>query len=224
MSSLLLLDGSPRGARSNSWKMLARVGEGWTAAGGEEPRVLHLARKADFAEAAAAFGEADRVVLGMPLYTDSMPALVKSFIEQLGPRSGRDDNPLVGFLVQSGFTEALHSRPLEAYLAKLSTRIGGGYAGTIVHGGGEALQAMPDEASGKLWADLRTLGASLAQDGRFDEAALVRVAGVERFSPFTAAVMSLASRVRIVNFYWNGQLKKNDAWKKRFAAPYAEPR
>jgi hypothetical protein len=221
MRSLLLLDGSPRGTRSNSWKMLSRVGEGWTAAGGDAPRVLHLARKADFAEAVAAFGEADCVVLGMPLYTDAMPALVKTFIEELAGRVGRDDNPLVGFLVQSGFSEALHSRALEAYLAKLSTRIGGGYAGTIVHGGGEALQAMPEQASRKLWADLRVLGASLADEGRFDEEALGRVAGVERFSPFMATVMAAASRVRIVNFYWNGQLKKNGAWEKRFAAPYA---
>ena len=45
MPSLLLLDGSPRGPRSNSMKMLARLAEGWEQAGGAPPQVLHLARR-----------------------------------------------------------------------------------------------------------------------------------------------------------------------------------
>ena len=221
MSSLLLLDGSPRGARSNTMKMLSRVGEGWETAGGEPAKVLHLARRADFAEAVSGFAESGTVVLGMPLYTDSMPALVKTYIEALAPYVGRPGNPRIGFLVQSGFTEALHSRPLEAYLAKLATRLGCEYAGTIVRGGGEALQMMPDQASEKLWAALRELGTSLAAESRFDTDLLVRVARTERFSPLVAAAMSVASHVPVMNFYWNGMLKKNGAWKNRFATPYA---
>ena len=49
MHSLLLLNGSPRGPRSNSMKMLTRVGEGWQSAGGDKPEVLHLARQGDCA-------------------------------------------------------------------------------------------------------------------------------------------------------------------------------
>ena len=108
--------------------------------------MLHLAKRADFDRAVAEFATADTVLLGMPLYTDSMPALVAEFIEALEPLVGRAGNPRVGFLVQSGFSEALHSRGLERYLAKLAVRLGSPYAGTIVKGGGESLQAMPDEA------------------------------------------------------------------------------
>ncbi len=104
----------------------------------------------------------------MPLYTDSMPALVAEFIEALEPLVGREGNPRVGFLVQSGFSEALHSRGLERYLAKLAARLGSPYAGTIVKGGGESLQAMPDEALRGLFARLQSLGEQLARDGRFD--------------------------------------------------------
>ena len=46
MSSLLLLNGSPRGERSNSMRMLAWVAQGWQRAGGQAPQVLHLARPA----------------------------------------------------------------------------------------------------------------------------------------------------------------------------------
>ena len=72
MNSLLLLNGSPRGPRSNSMKMLARVGEGWANAGGDV-QVLHLAHAGDFARAVDEFGRVDVVLLGMPLYTDSSP-------------------------------------------------------------------------------------------------------------------------------------------------------
>jgi hypothetical protein len=46
MSSLLLLNGSPRGPRSNSMRMLDQVAAGWQGAGGEEPTVLHLQKRA----------------------------------------------------------------------------------------------------------------------------------------------------------------------------------
>ena len=224
MDSLLLLNGSPRGPRSNSMKMLTRVAEGWERGGGEAPEVLHLAHHADFNHAVEVFAKAKVVMLGMPLYTDAMPALVKSYIEALTPHTtiaaAEGKNPTLGFLVQSGFSEALHSRPLEHYLEKLARRLGSPYAGTIVRGGGESLQSMPDKLNGKLWMQLRILGEQLARDGRFSEVALRTIAGTERFSAVTAALLSVVFKLPFAQFYWNGQLKKQGAWNRRFAAPY----
>jgi hypothetical protein len=205
-------------------KMLSRVVEGWERGGGQTPEILHLARQAGFVRAVEAFAGADVAMLGMPLYTDAMPALVKAYIEALGPRAAAaragGKNPTLGFLVQSGFPEALHSRPLERYLEKLARRLGSRYAGAIVRGGGESLQMMPDEANRKLWAQLRTLGEQLARDGRFGEAELKAIAGVERFSPLTATVAGWVFKMPGAQFYWTGKLKKNGAWERRFAAPY----
>ena len=110
MNSLLLLNGSPRGERSNSMKMLTRVAEGWQRGGGSPPEVLHLPRRAQFQLAVEAFATADTVLLGTPLYTDAMPALVKAYIEALAPRvavaKAGGTNPTLAFLVQSGFPEA----------------------------------------------------------------------------------------------------------------------
>ena len=133
MNSLVLLNGSPRGERSNSMKMLARVAEGWQRGGGQKPEVLHLAHRTGFDRAVKAFAEADTLVLGMPLYTDAMPALVKSYIEALQPRTAAVEgaNPALGFLVQSGFPEASHSRPLERYLQKLARRFGSRYVAPL---------------------------------------------------------------------------------------------
>ncbi len=153
-----------------------------------------------------------------------MPGIVKLYFEALAPRvevaaaGGR--NPTLGFLVQSGFPEALHSRLLERYLEKLARRLGSPYAGTIVRGWGEALQMMPDEANKKLWARLRTLGEQLARDGRFGEEELDAVAGTERFSALATALLSVALRLPAVQFMWNRRLKKNGVWERRFAAPY----
>ena len=221
MSSLLLLNGSPRGPRSNSMKMLTRIAEGWTEAGGGPVETLHLARHTDYDRAVCAYAEADVVMLGMPLYTDAMPGLVKEWVERLEPRVGMAGNPRMAFLVQSGFAESLHSRPLERYLAKLASRLGGGYAGTIVRGEGEALQSMPDEASKKLWERLRMLGGQLATTGKFDPETLRKVSLIERMSPVVAGLASVAVKLPIVQSYWNGPLKKNGAWDRRFNAPYA---
>jgi FMN-dependent NADH-azoreductase len=221
MSSLLLLNASPRGTRSNSMRMLTHLAEGWESAGGDAPTVLHLARRADFERAVDEFATAGTVMLGMPLYTDSMPGLVMEFFEALEPRIGADDNPTLGFLVQSGFAEALHSRGLERYLGKLAVRMGAPYAGTIVRGGGESLQVMPDEALTKLFAQLYQAGVELAGEGRFDPQTLAAIARTERFSAAVAAVFSVAFKVPITQFYWSGQLKKNGAWDERFNAPYA---
>jgi hypothetical protein len=224
MKSLLLLNGSPRGERSNSMKMLVRVAEGWQQGGGQSPEVLHLAQHACFDRAVAAFAQADVVLLGMPLYTDAMPAIVMAYIEALAPRLAAAQaggaNPSLAFLVQSGFPEALHSRPLERYFEKLARRLNSPYAGTIVRGGGESLQMIPEEANKKLWARLRTLGMQLARDDRFSPAELKAVAGTERFSAFSAVLLSVAAKLPIVQFYWNSQLKKNGTWERRFAAPY----
>jgi NAD(P)H-dependent FMN reductase len=224
MNSLLLLNGSPRGEKSNSMKMLAHVAEGWQRGGGQSPEVLHLAQRTGFDRAVQAFAESDVVLLGMPLYTDAMPGVVKSYIEALAPRveaaaaGGR--NPLFGFLVQSGFPEALHSRPIERYLEKLALRLGSPYAGTIVRGAGESIHTMPDEANEKLWTRLRTLGEQLTQNGRFGEQELKAVAGTERFSAPASALLSAACSMPVVQFMWNGQFKQNGVWKRRFAAPY----
>jgi hypothetical protein len=224
MNSLVLLNGSPRGERSNSMKMLTRVAEGWVRGGGAQPEVLHLVRRAQFQRAVQAFAGADVVLLGMPLYTDAMPALVKTYVEALAPRveaaRAGSANPALAFLVQSGFPEATHSRPLERYLEKLALRLGSHYAGTIVRGGGESLQSMPEQANRKLWARLQVLGEQLARDGRFGAVELKAVAGTERFSRFAAMIASLACRLPVFQFYWNGMLKKNGSWERRFAAPY----
>jgi hypothetical protein len=220
MSSLLLLNGSPRGNRSNSLKMLSRVAEGWQRQTGGEIETLSLASRSDFQHAVEAFPKADTVLIGMPLYADAMPSLVKEYIEALEEYVGRPGNPRLAFLIQSGFAEALHCRLVERYFKRLAERLGSAYAGTIVRGNGESLASMPDEANKKLWARLIALGESLGAHGRFDAELLCAVAGVERLSAPMAAVLGVALKWPLPLVMWDGELRRNGALARRDARPY----
>lgn len=222
MPSLLLLNGSPRGVRSNSLKMLSRVADGWERGGGQAPQVLHLSRRADFAKAVEGFAQHDTVLLGMPLYTDAMPALVMTYIEALAPYVGCPGNPRLAFLVQSGFFEALHSRFLERYLERLAQRLECSYAGTIVRGGAEVLFDKPEEKNERLWEQLRGLGESLAAGEKFDSDLLSEAAGVERFPRTTASIMRAVFKLPVSQSFWNKQLRENGVWNERNATPYAD--
>ncbi|MGE5776053.1 MAG: NAD(P)H-dependent oxidoreductase, partial [Chloroflexota bacterium] len=132
-SRLTLFNGSPRGRRGNTPIFLREFAQGF----GGEAEMHHLIQVKQTDRHVQAFAEAECAWIGFPLYTDSMPGSVKHFFEALEPLVGRTGNPPVGFVVQSGFPEGLHSRYVERYLEKLAARLGSPYLGTIVKGNGE---------------------------------------------------------------------------------------
>jgi NAD(P)H-dependent FMN reductase len=213
---LVLFNGSPRGRRGNTPIMLEQLAAGF----GRPVETFHLVRMKETAAMAAAFAQAECVVIGFPLYTDAMPGVVKHFIEALEPLAGRGENPPLGFLVQSGFPEGLHSRYVERYLEKLAGRLGSPYLGTIVKGGGEGTRLMPPEANRKLFASLQELGAGLAASGRFDPDVLKEVARPERFPAVSGPFMRAFLRLPVAHSYFDGMLKQNGAYDQRFDRPF----
>jgi len=167
-----------------------------------------------------AFTKAECAWIGFPLYTDAMPGIVKHFIEALEPLIGRPNNPPLGFLVQSGFPEGLHSRYVERYLEKLAARLGSPYLGTIVKGNGEGVRLMPPETNRALFENLQALGAGLARDGRLDPAVLARIARPERYPAILGPVFKIFLRLPVAHSYFDGMLKKNGAYARRFAQPF----
>jgi hypothetical protein len=168
-----------------------------------------------------AFAQAECALLGFPLYTDAMPGVVKHFIEALEPLLGRANNPPIGFLVQSGFPEGLHSRYVERYLEKLAARLGSPYLGTIVKGGGEGTRVMPPKMTEELFTNLQVLGAGLAGEGRFDPQILARIATPERFPAYMGPVFKVFLRLPVAHTYFDNMLKKNSMHRQRFARPFA---
>lgn len=217
-----IFNGSPRGRKGNTPILLAQFGQGFAALPGHQYEIHHLNRVNDIDQQVRAFESAECVWVGFPLYTDAMPGMVKAFIERLAHLPGRSDNPPIGFLVQSGFPEALHSRYIERYLHKLAARLGSTYLGTIVKGGGEGVRLMPPEANENLFTTLQALGRGFAENGQLDPELLPVVAGVERYPAYMGAFFKVFLRLPAAKLYWDSQLKENGAYGKRNARPFLE--
>jgi multimeric flavodoxin WrbA len=214
---LALFNGSPRGRKGNTPIFLNQIAEGFGGAN----EMHHLIRIHETEQMVKAFANAECVIFGFPLYTDSMPGVVKHFIEALEPLTRRETNPPIGFVVQSGFPEGLHSRYIERYLEKLAARLNSPYLGTVVKGNGEGVRIMPVESNQRLFANLQAVGTSLAKNGSFDTEALKAISHPERFPLILGPVFQLFVRLPISHSYFDEMLKKNGVFDKRFDRPFA---
>ena len=172
-------------------------------------------------EAVQAFAEAEHVLLATPLYTDCMPGLVKAFFEALEPLCGRDSNPDIAFIVQSGFGEAAHSRYLERYFQKLAARLGSRYIGTIIKGNCEGMHISP-KMYRKILETFRELGAGYGATGEFDMPMVQKFAGPEKFPAAMLLLIQLMNKIGAGTALWDKPLKANGAYEQRFARPYSE--
>ncbi len=215
---LTLFNGSPRGRRGNTPILLGELAQGF----GGETETHHLIQVKQTEHFVEAFASAECAWIGFPLYTDAMPGSVKHFLEALEPLSGQKGNPPVGFLVQSGFPEGLHSRYIERYLARLAWQLGSPYLGTIVKGNGEGVRLMPPEATRDLFTNLQALGAGFSRSGHLDPEILSRIAQPERFPAMMGPIFRVFLRLPRAHSYFDNMLKANGAFERRFARPFSE--
>mgnify|MGYP000846044888 FL=1 len=215
-ASLTLFNGSPRGPHGNSPIFLEQLAKGF----GGPTKMVHLVNVNSTAEHVQSFAEADAAWIAFPLYTDAMPAIVKHFIEALEPLTSRGKNPPLGFIVQSGFPEGLHSRYVEQYLEKLAARLGSPYLGTIVKGNGEGVRIMTPQMTRSLFENLHALGKNLAQSEKLDSAVLAKIARPERFPAIFGPLFKLFLRTPLAHTYFDSMLKENGVYDKRFNQPF----
>ena len=213
---LTIFNGSPRGKVSNTKVLVDQFLDGFMKRNGNSYKIVYLNTTKDSDYLIKMFEEAEKFLLAFPLYVDSMPAIVKTFIESLEPLCGRKENPDIGFLVQSGLPESIHSRYVERYLKKLSARLGCNYMGTIIKGGVEGVQAKPVRMNKKLFNSFYQIGKIFGETGKFDKEIVDRLAQPERYSKLYLWLFKLFGKF----WYWDTMLKKNNAYEKRFAKPY----
>jgi len=213
---LTVFNGSPRGEGSNTRILLEHFINGFMTTEGNTHELAYLVCVEESGNFIKSLQEAEQVLLAFPLYIGAMPAIVKTFIESLEPLCGRKGNPDIGFIVQSGFPEAIHSRYVERYLEKLAVRLGCSYMGTVIKGGGESIRAMPAWMNKKLLKSFYELGKTFGESGKFNKQIVLELAKPERYSKFRFWIFRLLAH----NSYWNPTLKKNNAFKQRFAKPY----
>jgi NAD(P)H-dependent FMN reductase len=217
----LLLNGSPRGKDANSRKILAWIAQGLEQAGIAAPRIVDLAPDPARAAHLQAFLDADEVVLAFPLYTDSMPGLVKAFLEAiaLADRS-RLQGKRVAFVIQSGFPEGIHTEALGNYLARVCERLGFVHLGTLRKGGVEGIRMMPPKAVAKIQARFVVAGNELGTKGKFSPELIRTMAEPRTFGWTGRTIIRLLGSLGLINFYWNRKLKEHGAYARRFDMPY----
>jgi multimeric flavodoxin WrbA len=220
LKHLTVLNGSPRGRTGNTQVLLEEILEGFESNDVRSHEMHHLIRNGRSQRFQQAFAQAEHVLLGFPLYTDAMPGIVKAFVETLEPFCDRERNPSIGFLVQSGFPEAAHSRYVERYLEKLAHRLGCPYSGTIVKGNAEGVRRASPRQNRKLFETLHQIGECYGDTGRFEPALLGQLARPERFPKITVPLIK--PLLRFANMGWDKQLKENGAFERRFARPHME--
>lgn len=217
---LVIFNGSPRGKSSNTKILLEHFRNGLEANGGELKSYDYLIHEKNLSEQVQHFKNADNIFIAFPLYTDSVPGIVKKFIEEVGNFDGSGKRIL--FLVQSGFPEGIHSEGVKKYLQFLTKRWNMKSMGIIIKPGVEGIQIMPKAMTKKLFQKMNLFGVQIALTQKIDEFVLEKLAMPYKFSKFRILVFRIMKIIGLANFYWNGNLKKYNAFEKRFDAPYLD--
>lgn len=218
---LMVFNGSPRGKKSNTSVLLEHFLKGFMETEGNSYEIEYLVRNRENQRLVEMFRDASHVILAFPLYVDSMPGIVKHFIESLKPLCGKQNNPSISFMVQGGFPEAYHSRFVERYLRKLARRLNCSYAGCLVKGGFEATPSMPKFMTKRTFSRIYELGKAYGKTGQLDSELADRLARPEHLSAFRRTFFRIALSLSLAHSYWDRQLKANKAFEKRFDRPFA---
>jgi NAD(P)H-dependent FMN reductase len=218
---LTVFNGSPRGKKGNTKILMDKFLDGFRKIAGNDAEVHYLDNREKRKQAARIFANSEAVIVSFPLYSDSTPGLVKEFIESLAPFKGRKGNPKLGFVVQSGFPEGIHTACVERYLEKLARRLRCPYIGTIRKGGVEGIQRKTEKANRPLYRDFETLGESFGRTGSFDPAIVERFKKPERLPRAIFPLFYIMMKFGIMDMGWNRLLKASDAFAKRLDRPFA---
>ncbi len=80
---------------------------------------------------------------------------------------------------------------------------------------------MPENMTRDLFAAFEQLGRGFGETGQLDADLLSSLAKPERYPAYMAPVFKVYARLPAASFYWDGQLKQNGAYERRFARPLA---
>jgi NAD(P)H-dependent FMN reductase len=218
---LAIINGSPRNKKSNSTLLINQFLEGFNSKNTQEVPIHYLANQLFKKEGVDTFIKSDVVIIIFPLYTDCMPAIVKEYFERLFEVDKVEiKSKKIGFIVQSGFPEVIHSVAVEHYLEKLTKRLQCEYLGTVIKGSVEGIQVMPPFMTRKLFKQFKKLGEYFAENTAFSPEIMKILRNPYKMSPRKIAIFKLLIKLGFTNFYWNSNLKKNGTFEKRFDKPY----
>jgi len=211
MEKLVIYNGSPRRRGSNSALILKKTIEALC----DRVEIRDLKEGDKWEEWADSFKDDKNVMFFMPLYVHAMPSQVMKFIEKLQASKGS-----ISFFVQSGFPESSQSHYLEAFFEQLAIRLERTYIGTVIKGGVEGLQVKPKKAQEKAMEPMVKAIVNLVYEGKFNPVNIRQLSSPIRLGMGMKILFKLFTKIGLINFFWDQQLKENNAYEKRFDRPY----
>lgn len=216
----VIYNGSPRGIQSNSRLLIEQIISGMHEKGIMNIEVRDLFQLNHHKTWADDFATNENNLFVFPLYVHAMPGLVMKFFEQLKPVDQKEVH--IAYFIQSGFPETSQSYYLRPYLELLTDRLGAKFDGILIKGGVEGIQMKPEKANQQLFDQMKQLGMTYAQKGIMDTLLISEYKKEEQLPKFVQVLFTLLRPTGLPNFYWDYYLKKNGAFKMRFARPYTE--
>ncbi|RLD57640.1 MAG: hypothetical protein DRJ01_13625 [Bacteroidetes bacterium] len=216
---LTIFNGSPRGEQSNSTILIEQFLIGYNIINSDNVSINYILKSKLEKERKEIFQNADIILIFFPLYTDCMPGIVKKFFEDIADLK-INKSKKIGFIVQSGFPEAIHSTFVERYLNKFTKRLKCEYLGTVIKGGVEGIKIMPPFMTKKLFSRFQDLGEYFAKNECFSPEIKKKLLKPYKMSLGRKIMFFIFSKTGMANFYWNSNLKKNNAFEKRFDKPF----
>lgn len=216
--SLTIFNGSPRGKNSNSQILSQWFCDGY----GGNPKTYYLNQPKNIAANVQLFCQSDCILMVFPLYVDGMPGQIKGFLEALAPHKDLISGKKITFIIHSGFTEGIQNRALERYLNRLVEIFSFDCRGIILVPGSEGFRLMPPAMTKKKHEAIASLAQSFKSSQTYPKALLKIVNPNETLSKISQNIFRVMAKFGLTNMYWNSNLKKNNAYDKRFDAPYAK--
>ena len=211
---LCVVNGSPRGKISNTSKIIK-----WMFKDKNDISIYYTALYDDHSQLVEQIKHYDTYLIIFPLYTDAMPYAVKALFEQLERQKASFKGKSVYFIIHSGFPEARQSRPVEDYSRYFAELIRMNCVSTAVKGHSEGFRFLPEIFMRKTIKDFSKLGRCVLEGTAFDAECLKRLAYPEKLS---GRQLSRYEKKGCGTMYWNMLLKKNKAYKNRFAVPFLD--
>lgn len=207
---LIIYNGSPRISNSNSAIILKQVKNQLN----DKVEIRDLKDRKQWPTWTKSFANEEHVLFFMPLYVHAMPSHVMAFIESLKPSKGN-----ISFFVQSGFPESAQSYYLEAYFERLTQRLTRTYGGTAIKGGMEGLQMRPSSGQAKMIQPLVDAIEYLSIHQVFNKKHLKKLSRPVHFNFLIRFIFWMVGR-KLLDYFWNSQLKANGAFEKSLNRPY----
>lgn len=216
--SLAIFNGSPRGKNSNSNVITQWFLNGYK----KDNKIFYLNKINHYDDYLAEASEYEEYMFIMPLYVDGMPGQVKCFIEKMYENKEVFQGKKVTYIIHSGFSEGIQNRALEMYLNRFSHIMDLNNHGVIILPGSEGFRLMPASMTKKKSHRISILGKSYMENVPYNPIVLKKLLKRETTSGLGILMFKAMSKIGLTNMYWNSCLKKNNAFEKRFDAPYSK--